>query len=153
MFIADEVQPGFGRTGDAMWGFQRHGVVPDMVTVGKPMGNGHPVAGMIARPEVLQEFGRKMRYFNTFGGNPVSAAAGLAVLEVIEREDAGMQNAANVGAYLQDGLVALGRTNLISSPRCAARASSSALDLGAGRPSLRPPRRRGSSMGCASGGY
>ena len=108
VFIADEVQPGFGRTGDAMWGFQRHGVVPDIVTVGKPMGNGHPVAGMIARPEVLQDFGRKMRYFNTFGGNPVSAAVGLAVLEVIEREDL-VSNAATVGAYLQAGLLDLGR--------------------------------------------
>jgi 4-aminobutyrate aminotransferase-like enzyme len=108
VFIADEVQPGFGRTGDAMWGFQRHGVVPDIVTVGKPMGNGHPVAGMIARPEVLQDFGRKTRYFNTFGGNPVSAAVGLAVLEVIEREDL-ISNAATVGACLQEGLLALGR--------------------------------------------
>ena len=110
LFIADEVQPGFGRTGGHMWGFQRHGLVPDIVTVGKPMGNGHPVAGMIARPEVLREFGQQMRYFNTFGGNPVSAAAGLAVLQVIEQESL-MQNAAIVGAHLREGLEALGRIN------------------------------------------
>jgi hypothetical protein len=77
LFIADEVQPGFGRTGEQMWGFGRHGVVPDLVTMGKPMGNGHPVAAMAARPELLAEFGARSRYFNTFGGNPVSAAAGI----------------------------------------------------------------------------
>ena len=86
LFIADEVQPGFGRCGGQMWGFARHGLVPDLVTMGKPMGNGHPVAGMAARPELLAEFGRRSRYFNTFGGNPVSAAAGIAVLDVIESE-------------------------------------------------------------------
>ena len=108
LFIADEVQPGFGRTGEAMWGFQRHRLVPDLVTVGKPMGNGHPIAGMIARPEHLAAFGREMRYFNTFGGNPVSASAALAVLEVIERESL-MDNALVVGARLRDGIAALGR--------------------------------------------
>lgn len=108
VFIADEVQPGFARTGDTMWGFQRHGLVPDIVTIGKPMGNGHPIAGMVARPEVLQEFGRKSRYFNTFGGNPVSAAVGLAVLEVIEREQL-QRNAAEVGTHLRKGLEALAR--------------------------------------------
>jgi hypothetical protein len=77
LFIADEVQPGFGRTGEEMWGFARHGVIPDLVTMGMPMGNGHPVAGMAARPEFLAEFGARSRYFNTFGGNPVSAAAGI----------------------------------------------------------------------------
>ncbi len=86
LFIADEVQPGFGRSGGKMWGFARHGIVPDIVTMGKPMGNGHPVAGLAARPELLAEFGARSRYFNTFGGNPVSAAAGIAVLEVIESE-------------------------------------------------------------------
>lgn len=103
LFIADEVQPGFGRTGEAMWGFLRHGVVPDLVTLGKPMGNGHPLAGMVARPDILQAFGDRTRYFNTFGGNPVSCAVGQAVLEVIEGE--GLQeNARDVGAYLQVGL-------------------------------------------------
>src|SRR4029453_830509 len=99
LFIADEVQPGFGRCGERMWGFARHGLVPDLVTMGKPMGNGHPVAGMAARPELLAEFGRRSRYFNTFGGNPVSAAAGVAVLEVIESERL-IEDAQRTGAYL-----------------------------------------------------
>jgi 4-aminobutyrate aminotransferase-like enzyme len=112
LFIADEVQPGFGRTGDAMWGFSRHGLVPDIVTLGKPMGNGHPVAGMVARPEVLAEFGQRTRYFNTFGGNPVSAAVGMAVLEVIEGEGL-VENARRVGDHLRDGLRALGERHPI----------------------------------------
>ncbi len=103
LFIADEVQPGFGRTGEGMWGFARHGLVPDLVTMGKPMGNGHPVAAMAARPELLAEFGARSRYFNTFGGNPVSAAAGIAVLDVIEREGL-IANAQRVGAYLSQRL-------------------------------------------------
>ena len=103
LFIADEVQPGFGRTGEQMWGFARHGLVPDLVTMGKPMGNGHPIAGMAARPDLLAEFGARSRYFNTFGGNPVSAAAGIAVLEVIESEGL-MANAQRTGAYLLNRL-------------------------------------------------
>ena len=106
LFIADEVQPGFGRTGDSFWGFQRHGVVPDLVTMGKPMGNGFPIAGVALRPDLVAEFGAKARYFNTFGGNPVACAAGMAVLDVIEEE--GLQaNARNVGHHLKDGLMAL----------------------------------------------
>ena len=106
LFIADEVQPGFGRTGDAMWGFQRHGVTPDLVTMGKPMGNGHPVAALAARTEAMAEFGRTRRYFNTFGGNTVSCAAALAVLDVIQRDKL-IDNARETGAYLQKGLRAL----------------------------------------------
>lgn len=106
VFIADEVQPGFGRTGDAMWGFQRHGVLPDLVTMGKPMGNGHPVAALVARTEVMAEFAKTRRYFNTFGGNTVSCAAALAVLDIIQREKL-MDNARETGAYLQKGLRAL----------------------------------------------
>jgi 4-aminobutyrate aminotransferase-like enzyme len=99
LYIADEVQPGFARTGDAMWGFQRHGIVPDLAVMGKPMGNGMPIAGVAARPEVVEEFGRKIRYFNTFGGNSVCVAAAAAVLDVIEAE--GLQeNARAVGRYL-----------------------------------------------------
>lgn len=106
VFIADEVQPGFGRTGEAFWGFQRHGVVPDIVTMGKPMGNGHPVAGLAVRPEVMQAFGQACRYFNTFGGNPVSMAAASAVLDVITQQ--GLQhNALQVGSYLRESLAAL----------------------------------------------
>lgn len=112
LFIADEVQPGFGRTGTGMWGFQRHGLVPDLVTMGKPMGNGHPIAAMVARPEVLRRFGEQTRYFNTFGGNPVSCAVGQAVLEVIEGEGL-MQNAGRTGAFLQDGLRQLARRHAL----------------------------------------
>lgn len=102
LFIADEVQPGFGRCGQ-MWGFARHGIVPDLVTMGKPMGNGHPVAAVAARPELLAEFGARSRYFNTFGGNPVSAVAALAVLEVIASEGL-VENAGRTGAYLMTKL-------------------------------------------------
>jgi 4-aminobutyrate aminotransferase-like enzyme len=102
VFIADEVQAGFARTGDRMWGFERHAVIPDIVTMGKPMGAGHPMAGLAVRPALVQELGRS-RYFNTFGGNPVSAAVGLAVLEAIER-DSLQDNAKAVGAYLRQGL-------------------------------------------------
>ncbi len=108
VFIADEVQPGFGRTGEAFWGFMRHGLVPDIVTMGKPMGNGHPVAGLAVRPEVMRAFGKASRYFNTFGGNPVSMAAASAVLDVLEQE--GLQrNAYQVGHYLRERLAALGQ--------------------------------------------
>lgn len=112
LFIADEVQPGFGRTGSGMWGFARHGVVPDIVTMGKPMGNGHPMAAMVARPDILDAFGRRTRYFNTFGGNPVSCAVGMAVLDVIEQE-ALIANARDVGAYMSDGLRALAQRHEI----------------------------------------
>jgi 4-aminobutyrate aminotransferase-like enzyme len=100
VFIADEVQPGFARTGDAMWGFSRHRVTPDLVTLGKPMGNGIPVAAMTARTDVLKAFAVGIPYFNTFAGNPVSMAAAGAVLDVIEQERL-MLNAAMVGAALR----------------------------------------------------
>jgi len=99
VFIADEVQPGFARTGDAFWGFARHGVVPDMITLGKPMGNGIPVSGLLARPEVLAAFSDSIPYFNTFGGNPVSIAAAQAVLRVIEEEQL-QAHSGRVGAQL-----------------------------------------------------
>jgi 4-aminobutyrate aminotransferase-like enzyme len=102
LFIADEVQPGFGRTGN-YWGFQYHGVIPDLVTMGKPMGNGHPVAAMAARPELLARFSQQVKYFNTFGGNTVSCAVASAVLDVIEKENL-IQNAKETGAYIREGL-------------------------------------------------
>ncbi len=106
LFIADEVQAGFARTGSCMWGFQRHGLAPDIVTMGKPMGNGHPIAAMVSRPDIMERFGREARYFNTFGGNPVACAAAQATLAVIQEE--GLQeNAARTGQYLRDGLRAL----------------------------------------------
>lgn len=97
-FIADEVQAGFGRFGSHMWGHRRLGVVPDIVTMGKPMGNGHPLAGVVARRDLVEEFTSRNMYFNTFGGNPVSAAVGMAVLDVIEDEGL-LQNARVVGDY------------------------------------------------------
>ncbi len=86
LFIADEVQPGFGRLGHGYWGFDRHGVSPDLVTVGKPMANGHPVAAVMSRRELTESFGRQVRYFNTFGGNTVSIAAAQATLDVLRDE-------------------------------------------------------------------
>jgi 4-aminobutyrate aminotransferase-like enzyme len=103
LYIADEVQSGFGRTGTHLWGYQRHGVAPDIVTMGKPMGNGLPIAGLVAREEVLADFGRTARYFNTFGGNPVCVAAASAVLDVLEAEGL-PAGAAATGAYLKDAL-------------------------------------------------
>jgi 4-aminobutyrate aminotransferase-like enzyme len=103
VLIADEVQAGFGRSGDAFWGFARHGLVPEIVSMGKPMGNGHPVAGVAVQPAVLKAFGDQCRYFNTFGGNPVAMAAAGAVLDVLQQQ--GLQaNAQRVGALLRDGL-------------------------------------------------
>ena len=98
LFIADEVQAGFGRLGSHMWGHQKLGVVPDIVTLGKPMGNGHPLAGLIARPELISAFTERNMYFNTFAGNPVSAAVGTAVLDVLEDEHL-LENALSVGDY------------------------------------------------------
>ncbi|HEY3775608.1 MAG TPA: aminotransferase class III-fold pyridoxal phosphate-dependent enzyme [Solirubrobacteraceae bacterium] len=86
LWIADEVQSGHGRTGQAMWAFERFGIVPDFVTLGKPMGNGHPVAAVITRREIVAEIADETTLFSTFGGNPVSAAAALAVLDVMEDE-------------------------------------------------------------------
>lgn len=103
LFIADEVQPGFGRTGKNFWGFEADDLVPDIVTMGKPMGNGHPIAGVITRRDLVEDFSKKAHYFNTFGGNPVSCAAGLAVLDVIARENL-QQNALDVGQYIINGL-------------------------------------------------
>jgi len=99
LFIADEVQPGFGRLGTGLWGFDRHGLEPDIVTLGKPMGNGHPVAGMVARPELVDAFGSHARYFNTFGGSSVSVAAAQATLDVI-RDEGLIDHAKSVGDYL-----------------------------------------------------
>jgi 4-aminobutyrate aminotransferase-like enzyme len=99
VFVADEVQPGFARTGERMWGFERHGLVPDMVVMGKPMGNGYPMGGVVVKPDLLETFGAGAGYFNTFGGSPVAAAAGLAVLETLEAETL-QQNALEIGAYL-----------------------------------------------------
>lgn len=110
LLIADEVQPGFGRTGGGLWGFERHGVTPDIVTMGKPMGNGFPMGGVVTRPEFLKRFCEETGYFNTFGGNPVAAAAGHAVLQVIEDEGL-VERSATVGGYFKQSLEALQGTH------------------------------------------
>lgn len=98
MILCDEVQPGFGRVGSHWWGHEFLGFAPDVVALGKPMGNGHPVAAVIARPEVMAAFRNAFGYFNTFAGNPVSCAAATAVLDVIEQEGL-VENAREVGAH------------------------------------------------------
>ena len=104
--IADEVQVGLGRVGDAFWGFELQGVVPDVVTIGKPFGNGHPLAAVVTTRAVAARFHNGMEYFNTFGGNPVSCAAGLAVLRTIKSE--GLQaQARQTGDYLRKMLTEL----------------------------------------------
>ena len=100
--IADEVQTGFGRTGEHFWGFQNSDVVPDMVVMAKGIGNGAPLAAVTTRREIAEAFTKRL-HFNTYGGNPVSMAAGLAVLEVIE-EDGLQENARVVGVHLKAGL-------------------------------------------------
>jgi len=105
LFVADEVQSGYGRTGE-MWGFTRWGVTPDIVTLGKPMGNGHPVAAVVTRSDIVDRFAAQTTFFSTFGGNPVACAAALAVLEVLADEDLAA-SAARIGDTLRDGLRAL----------------------------------------------
>jgi 4-aminobutyrate aminotransferase-like enzyme len=85
--IADEVQVGFGRVGAAMWAFELQGVVPDIVTLGKPMGNGHPLAAVVTTRAIADAFANGMEWFNTFGGNPVSCAVGMAVLDALDDQD------------------------------------------------------------------
>ena len=101
--IADEVQTGFGRQGDAMWGFELHNVVPDIVCMGKPIGNGHPLGAVVTRPEIVQALVDQGIFFSTFGGNNVSCAAGMAVLDVLERERL-QENARTVGEHFRQGL-------------------------------------------------
>ena len=96
--VADEVQTGFGRVGSNFWAFEEHGIVPDIVTLGKPMGNGHPIAAVVTTKKIADTFNNGMEYFNSFGGNPVSCAVGNAVLDVIEKDNL-QKNAKVVGDY------------------------------------------------------
>lgn len=113
LILCDEVQPGFGRVGSHFWGHDALGFAPDVVTIGKPMANGHPVAACLARPDVMAAFREAFGYFNTFGGNPVSAAACLATLHVIKEE--GLQEAANITSrYLLDRLNALDHPQIVN---------------------------------------
>jgi 4-aminobutyrate aminotransferase-like enzyme/Ser/Thr protein kinase RdoA (MazF antagonist) len=106
LIIADEVQAGFGRLGTDMWGCNVHGITPDFVTLGKPVGNGYPLGVVITSSEILNAYVNETGLFSTFGGNPVACAAGMAVLDVIENENL-MANAYEVGNYLRDGIRAL----------------------------------------------
>jgi 4-aminobutyrate aminotransferase-like enzyme/Ser/Thr protein kinase RdoA (MazF antagonist) len=102
-FVSDKVQIGFGRLGDEFWGFAGQGVVPDIVTMGKPIGNGYPLAAVVTSREIADAFDKGMKYFNTFGGNPVACEVGMAVLDEIEDRDL-QRHAATVGAHFRDGL-------------------------------------------------
>ena len=107
--IADEVQVGLGRVGSHWWAFEREGAVPDIVTLGKPLGNGHPMAAVVTTRAIAEAFANGMEYFNTFGGNPVSCAVGNAVLDVIDDEHA-------AGARRQDGCLASRRLQRARTP-------------------------------------
>jgi 4-aminobutyrate aminotransferase-like enzyme len=106
LVVADEVQAGHGRTGTHLWSFQASGITPDMVVMGKPMGNGFPVAAVVVKSQLLEAIPGEVELFSTFGGNPVACAAALAVLAVIDDEDL-VANAGKVGAYLRQGLLTL----------------------------------------------
>jgi len=108
LLIADEVQVGFGRVGSHMWAFEESGVNPDIVVMGKPMGNGHPMGAVFTTREIASAFG-DMEFFSTFGGNPVSCAIGMAVLDVIENDNL-MARATRLGERLTRGLVELKQT-------------------------------------------
>ncbi|MCU1394261.1 MAG: 4-aminobutyrate transaminase [Ilumatobacteraceae bacterium] len=110
--VADEVQLGFGRVGTHMWAFETQGVVPDIVTMGKPIGNGHPIGAVAVRAPIADAFANGMEYFSTFGGNPVSATIALAVLDVI-RDERLMHNADVVGTHMMAGLRALAERHSI----------------------------------------
>lgn len=113
LILCDEVQPGFGRVGSHFWGHDALGFAPDVVTIGKPMANGHPVAACLARPDVMAAFREVFGYFNTFGGNPVSAAACLATLDVI-RDEGLQENAEKTSAYFLERLKALKHSRILN---------------------------------------
>ncbi|WP_297764795.1 aminotransferase class III-fold pyridoxal phosphate-dependent enzyme [uncultured Muriicola sp.] len=110
--ISDEVQVGFGRLGDVFWGYELYGVIPDIVIIGKPMGNGHPMGAVITTEEVMRSFEKGPEFFSSFGGNPVSCAIGLSVLHVIEEEGL-MEHAKRTGNYLMDQLRNLQKTHSV----------------------------------------
>ena len=112
LYVADEVQAGHGRLGPGLWSFPRHGIAPDVVTLGKPMGNGYPVAAVVTRRELAERFPYAGRTFSTFGGNPVAASAALAVLDVLEDERL-PERAAGVGERLRTAVASLGKTDVV----------------------------------------
>jgi 4-aminobutyrate aminotransferase-like enzyme len=112
LYVADEVQSGHGRLGPELWSFARHGIAPDVVTLGKPMGNGYPVAAVVTRRELAERFPYAGRTFSTFGGNPVAASAALAVLDVLDDERLPEQ-AAGVGERLRAAIAGLGKRDVV----------------------------------------
>ena len=112
LLIADEVQAGFGRSGSHLWGFTDHGIIPDIVTLGKPVGNGYPLGIVVTSREILDAFVKETELFSTFGGNPVACAAGMAVLDVIENENL-ISNASVTGEYLRRGIRSLMKKHTI----------------------------------------
>jgi 4-aminobutyrate aminotransferase-like enzyme len=112
LYVADEVQAGHGRLGPGLWSFPRHGIAPDVVTLGKPMGNGYPVAAVVTRRELAERFPYAGRTFSTFGGNPVAAAAALAVLDVLSDERL-PERAAGVGERLRTAIAGLGKPDVL----------------------------------------
>ena len=112
LYVADEVQAGHGRLGPGLWSFTHHGIAPDVVTLGKPMGNGYPVAAVVTRRELAERFPYAGRTFSTFGGNPVAAAAALAVLDVLEDERL-PERAAGVGERLRSAIAGLGKPDVL----------------------------------------
>src|SRR5581483_4594340 len=113
LYVADEVQAGHGRLGPELWSFTRHRLAPDIVTLGKPMGNGYPVAAVVTRRELAERFPYAGRTFSTFGGNPVAASAALAVLDVLEDERL-PERAAGVGERLRSAVAELGRPEILA---------------------------------------
>src|SRR5581483_4023990 len=113
LLVADEVQEGHGRTGAGLWAFAAHGLTPDLVTLGKPMGNGYPVAAVVARSDLVDRFAATTSFFSTFGGNPVAAQAALAVLDAIEDERL-VERAARVGERLRAAIRDLGRPEIVA---------------------------------------
>jgi 4-aminobutyrate aminotransferase-like enzyme len=140
--IADEVQVGFGRVGSHFWAFETQGVVPDIVVMGKPAGNGHPLGVVVTTPEIARSFANGMEYFSTFGGNPVSCAIGLAVLDVI-RDEGLQEQAQRVGSHLVAGLRSL-------RDRHAAVGDARGLGLFLGIELVRPGESRAPDAGAAS---
>ena len=112
LYVADEVQAGHGRLGPELWSFARHGIAPDIVTLGKPMGNGYPVAAIVTRRELAEQFPYAGRTFSTFGGNPVAASAALAVLDVLEDERL-PERAAEVGERLRAAVESLRKRDVV----------------------------------------
>jgi 4-aminobutyrate aminotransferase-like enzyme len=112
LYVADEVQAGHGRLGPGLWSFTHHGIAPDVVTLGKPMGNGYPVAAVVTRQELAERFPYAGRTFSTFGGNPVAASAALAVLDVLEDERL-PERAARVGERLRTAIDNLGKPDIV----------------------------------------